>query len=322
MSMSPLSRGSSLDRTEELISNYEKVEDETLAEEIDAAEKGLEIPPSKGLQGTATAQDWTGPDDPENPTNWPLWQKVYHTTIPGVFGFAVTFGSSVYTPGYPEVMEKFNVSSTVALLGLSLYVLGLGFGPVLAAPISETKGRREGRLPRLFTTCRSLHSGCRFLAKLRITGHNPLFRWLLRISGPSSGRWHERRPLGPSAQSRCSIRLPTSSVLGACHWFSCRGFRCSVQGLEMDTMAHSVPYGSLLYLFSWNEGDLQKDNIAKARKEAGHSTSKDRTNRPSSPQIHIHCYTLSARQDAVHRADCLLLQLVHRLQLLGHIRLL
>ena len=37
---------------------------------------------------------------------------------------------------------KFNVSSTVALLGLSLYVLGLAFGPVLAAPISETRGRQ------------------------------------------------------------------------------------------------------------------------------------------------------------------------------------
>lgn len=39
-------------------------------------------------------------------------------------------------------MKKFNVSSTGALLGLSLYVLGLAFGPILAAPISETKGRR------------------------------------------------------------------------------------------------------------------------------------------------------------------------------------
>jgi len=62
--------------------------------------------------------------------------------VPGAFGFAVTFGSSVYTPGYPEVAKKFGVSQTVALLPLSLYVLGLAFGPVLAAPISETKGRR------------------------------------------------------------------------------------------------------------------------------------------------------------------------------------
>ena len=34
-----------------------------------------------GLQRTVTAQDWTGPDDPENPNNWPLWQRVYHTYV-------------------------------------------------------------------------------------------------------------------------------------------------------------------------------------------------------------------------------------------------
>lgn len=26
---------------------------------------------------TVTAQDWNGPLDPENPWNWPTWQKVY-----------------------------------------------------------------------------------------------------------------------------------------------------------------------------------------------------------------------------------------------------
>ena len=38
-------------------------------------------------------------------------------------------------------MERFHVSSTAALLGLSLYVIGLAFGPVLAAPLSEIHGR-------------------------------------------------------------------------------------------------------------------------------------------------------------------------------------
>ncbi len=131
---------------------YDAINDEKLPDEaVDAAEKGLAAAQedkfalrdgANGLQKTVTAQDWTGPDDPENPMNWPLWQRVYHTTASGLVAFAVTFGTSVYTPGYPEVMEQFHVSSTVALLGFSLYVVGLGFGPVLAAPISETKGRK------------------------------------------------------------------------------------------------------------------------------------------------------------------------------------
>ena len=48
----------------------------------------------------------------------------------------------MYTPGIGDVGQKFHVSSTVALLGLTLYVLGLGFGPLLAAPLSESYGRR------------------------------------------------------------------------------------------------------------------------------------------------------------------------------------
>ncbi|OCK79152.1 MFS general substrate transporter [Lepidopterella palustris CBS 459.81] len=88
-----------------------------------------------------TAQDWTGPDDPENPHNWSMWIRAYHTIPPSLFGFVVTFGSSVYTPAVEDVMKQFSVSSTAAFLGLSLYVVGLAFGPVLAAPISETHGR-------------------------------------------------------------------------------------------------------------------------------------------------------------------------------------
>jgi MFS family permease len=47
----------------------------------------------------------------------------------------------VYTPAYPEIAQHFHVSNTAALLGVSLYVAGLAFGPMLAAPISETYGR-------------------------------------------------------------------------------------------------------------------------------------------------------------------------------------
>ena len=44
-------------------------------------------------------------------------------------------------PSYPQIAEKFHVSSTAAILPFSTYILGLVFGPMLSAPISEARGR-------------------------------------------------------------------------------------------------------------------------------------------------------------------------------------
>lgn len=56
--------------------------------------------------------------------------------------FTLTFGSSVYAPGVPEVMLRFHVSIEVAILGVALYVLGFAIGPIIWAPMSEVYGRR------------------------------------------------------------------------------------------------------------------------------------------------------------------------------------
>ena len=45
-------------------------------------------------------------------------------------------------PGVPQVAHHFGVSQTAALVPLSVYVLGLGLGPIISAPLSETYGRR------------------------------------------------------------------------------------------------------------------------------------------------------------------------------------
>jgi hypothetical protein len=44
---------------------------------------------SSPVHRVVTAQDWTGPHDPENPHNWPLWKRIYHTVPPALFAFAV-----------------------------------------------------------------------------------------------------------------------------------------------------------------------------------------------------------------------------------------
>jgi len=42
----------------------------------------------------------------------------------------VYIGSAIYTPGLMGVMDEFGVSEVVATLGLTLFVLGYGLGPV------------------------------------------------------------------------------------------------------------------------------------------------------------------------------------------------
>ena len=53
------------------------------------------------------------------------------------YTFAVYLASAIYTPSEPGVMEKFGVGPTAASLGLSMYVLGYGVGPLLFSPLSE-----------------------------------------------------------------------------------------------------------------------------------------------------------------------------------------
>ncbi|KZF20134.1 MFS general substrate transporter [Xylona heveae TC161] len=86
--------------------------------------------------------DWRGPDDPDCPYNWPMWKRIYMTSIPAFLCITVSFASSIYTSGAKDIGQRFGVSHTAALLGLSLFLWGLGLGAIVAAPVSEHYGRR------------------------------------------------------------------------------------------------------------------------------------------------------------------------------------
>ncbi|KAL3475948.1 major facilitator superfamily domain-containing protein [Aspergillus californicus] len=90
----------------------------------------------------ARLQDWDSDDDPGNPRNWSTFRKTFTTIVVGVVGFATTVNASMYSSGHEQVREKFNVSTTVSLLPLSAYSLGLAFGPMISSPLSETFGRK------------------------------------------------------------------------------------------------------------------------------------------------------------------------------------
>jgi DHA1 family multidrug resistance protein-like MFS transporter len=54
-----------------------------------------------------------------------------------MYTFAVYCGSAIYTSSEPQIMEVFNVGQAKASLGLSLYVIGYGVGPLIFSPLSE-----------------------------------------------------------------------------------------------------------------------------------------------------------------------------------------
>jgi len=48
-----------------------------------------------------------------------------------------TCTSSLYASSYRQLMEEFGCSQEVAILGLSLFVIGLAIGPMVMSPLSE-----------------------------------------------------------------------------------------------------------------------------------------------------------------------------------------
>ncbi|RVX75323.1 hypothetical protein B0A52_00676 [Exophiala mesophila] len=80
---------------------------------------------------------WYTTDDPENPQNWSSRKKVFVATILCAYTFAVYAASAIYISAIPQIMEKFVIGQTKASLGLAIYVLGYGLGPMIFSPLSE-----------------------------------------------------------------------------------------------------------------------------------------------------------------------------------------
>ncbi|KAK4942684.1 GTPase-activating protein [Elasticomyces elasticus] len=89
--------------------------------------------------------DWYGPEDPDNPQNWSTPKKVWVTFEVCLLTFSVYIGSAIYTAGIEDVSQVFGVSRVAATLGLTLFVLGYGVGPMLWSPMSEVP--QFGRSP-------------------------------------------------------------------------------------------------------------------------------------------------------------------------------
>ncbi|EXJ66397.1 uncharacterized protein A1O5_10549 [Cladophialophora psammophila CBS 110553] len=90
----------------------------------------------KSADGTILV-DWYTTDDPENPQNWTKAKKLFVLVQICLYTFAMYGGSSIYVVSEGGVMQRFGVSEAAAAMGLSIYVIGYGVGPLLFAPLCE-----------------------------------------------------------------------------------------------------------------------------------------------------------------------------------------
>jgi DHA1 family multidrug resistance protein-like MFS transporter len=128
----PSENGATSTQTLDKVHDMEEGQDATEASsekdtQTDATETGDNI----------TVVTWYSDDDPDNPRNWPFAKKMWVSILLLVYTVSIYIGSSLCTASEPGIMRIFGVSETAAALGLSLYVIGYGVGPLLFAPLSE-----------------------------------------------------------------------------------------------------------------------------------------------------------------------------------------
>ncbi|KZP04822.1 MFS general substrate transporter [Athelia psychrophila] len=80
---------------------------------------------------------WYGPQDQDNPRNWSLYKRSFVAFSISLLTFSVYVGSAIYTSSIPSLMAEFGISQTRATLGLTLYVLAYGIGPMFLAPLQD-----------------------------------------------------------------------------------------------------------------------------------------------------------------------------------------
>ncbi|PWN91041.1 MFS general substrate transporter [Acaromyces ingoldii] len=85
--------------------------------------------------------DWAE-DDPEHPQNWPTRQKWICACTVMTFSFASASMSAGYGQAYKGVNKDLGPYPYVAYeSGITVYLLGIAFAPLLLAPVSESFGR-------------------------------------------------------------------------------------------------------------------------------------------------------------------------------------
>ncbi|KAF3074398.1 Transporter mfs1 [Trichoderma lentiforme] len=81
--------------------------------------------------------DWYTTDDQANPQNWSSFKRSYIVFVICLYTWVTYVAGSVFAFSEPGIVEHFGVSVEASELGLALYVLAYGVGPLIFGPLTE-----------------------------------------------------------------------------------------------------------------------------------------------------------------------------------------
>jgi MFS family permease len=81
--------------------------------------------------------------DADNPKDWPSGRKWAVTDVLSATGFNRIMVSTIMAPALTTIAHELRMSSTEAVMSLSIYLLATAFGPLVMGPLSEVYGRSK-----------------------------------------------------------------------------------------------------------------------------------------------------------------------------------
>ena len=112
------------------------------APDAEDPEKSPGSPPDDTSKSYEVTFDYPASPLTPHPFTIPLWRKWLYVILVSASSLCVTCVSSIYTMTYSQLQAEWGASEILCTLGLSLFVMGLGIGPMVLAPLSEFYGRQ------------------------------------------------------------------------------------------------------------------------------------------------------------------------------------
>lgn len=84
-----------------------------------------------------------GEQDLGNPKAWPYRSKIINVGVIAMMAVLCPLASSMFAPGIDQIKEGLNTTTQTVIGCTTGFVVMLGIGPLILAPLSETFGRRK-----------------------------------------------------------------------------------------------------------------------------------------------------------------------------------